>query len=123
MKAIVVRNSKIPKLLSIFINARAVTIFPFIFISDEGDEITINHEKIHIEQYRELWVLGFLFMYTVDYIRSLYLLRHVRKDLGTSEWTSAAYYNIRFEQEAHAHQQEFDYLQKRSKNSWTNYQI
>ena len=45
MKAIVVKNSKLPKLLSWFINARAITLFPFIFIKDDGDDRLINHES------------------------------------------------------------------------------
>ena len=47
MIPIIIRNSRIPRLASIFINVHAITLWPFIIIRDEGDEKTINHEKIH----------------------------------------------------------------------------
>ena len=59
MKPIVIKNSRIPKLLSWVINIRAITLFPFIIIKDEGDEKLINHESIHIKQQLELLVIGF----------------------------------------------------------------
>ena len=40
MKTIIVKNSRIPKLASIFIDVYAITIFPFIFLKDEGDKDT-----------------------------------------------------------------------------------
>ena len=63
MKPIIIQNSKIPKMLSIFISIYAITLFPFIISRDEMSEATIRHECIHIEQQRELWVVGFYFLY------------------------------------------------------------
>ena len=56
---IVLQNSKIPQWLSIFINIWAITIWPFVICRGEMDEVTLNHEKIHIKQQAEL--LDFIF--------------------------------------------------------------
>lgn len=61
MKPIVIQNSKIPHYLSIFINIYAITLYPFIISRGEMSETTINHEKIHLAQQRELWILPFIF--------------------------------------------------------------
>ena len=57
---VIVKNSKIPNLLSWVIDVYAITLWPFVFIRDDGNERTINHETIHIKQYNELFVVGFL---------------------------------------------------------------
>ena len=49
---IIVRNSKIPKMLSWFMDIAAITLFPFIFVKGEGDDKLIRHETIHIAKYR-----------------------------------------------------------------------
>jgi len=103
MKPIIIKNSKIPKLLSWVINIRAITLFPFIIIKDEGDEILINHESIHIQQQLELLVVGFYVWYFLDY-----LYKWIKHRDG-----SKAYYNIIFEEEAYANQEDLDYLSKR----------
>ena len=103
MKPIIIKNSKIPKLLSWFINIRAITLFPFIIIKDEGDETLIRHESIHIQQQLELLVVGFYLWYVIDFIIKYF------KTLDTS----LAYYNIIFEQEAYDNQHDEDYLSKR----------
>ena len=50
----IIKNSKIPKWASIVIDVYAITLWPFVFIRDHGDEVTINHEKIHLRQQVEL---------------------------------------------------------------------
>ena len=103
MKPIIIKNSRMPKLLSWVINVRAITLFPFIIIKDEGDEIIINHESIHIQQQKELLVVGFYIWYLLDY---LYLLIRYRD--GRS-----AYYGNIFEKEAYDNEGDPDYLSKR----------
>jgi len=113
MIPIIIRNSRIPRLASIFINVHAITLWPFIIIRDEGDEKTINHEKIHIRQQSELWVIGFYIMYLIDWIRGL-------KIYGDPV---AAYVWTRFEQEAYDNQGDLEYLTYREKFAWKNYEI
>ena len=50
MLPIIIRNSRIPRLASIFIDVHAITLWPFIIIRDEG---------------------GFYIMYLIDWIRGL----------------------------------------------------
>ena len=103
MKPIIIKNSRIPKLLSWAINIRAITLFPFIIIKDEGDEVILNHESIHIQQQLELLIVGFYIWYLLDY---LYLLIKYRDG-----WN--AYYGNIFEKEAYGNQGDPDYLSKR----------
>ena len=56
----IVRNSRIPKLLSFFIPIAAITIWPFIFIAPGQDsKNVVRHEQVHLAQCRELFVVGF----------------------------------------------------------------
>tara|TARA_Y100000034_G_scaffold40721_1_gene50166 strand:- start:174 stop:473 length:300 start_codon:yes stop_codon:yes gene_type:complete len=99
--------------MSIFINVYAITLWPFIFIRDEGNQRTITHEKIHIKQQIELWVLGFYIMYLIDWIKGL----RIYGDPG------AAYVFIRFEQEAYRNENDIEYPDNREKFAWRSYNI
>ena len=107
----IISNSKIPKLLSIVIDVYAITIWPFIFIRDEGDSITINHEKIHLRQQLEMLFLGFYLLYAVFWLWNMIKLKD----------SSRAYYAIPFEREAYDNQHNFSYLEKRKVFSWLKY--
>ena len=63
MKPILVVSPAFTKLMSIVIDVYAITIFPFIISKEKMSEITLNHETIHIEQQKELLVLGFYPLY------------------------------------------------------------
>ena len=110
---IIVKNSRVPKLLSWFINARAITLFPFIFIKDEGDKILIRHEEIHIAQYKETLIIGFLLIYVYDFIRGLVKYKNYRD----------AYRSIRFEREAYTQQADPHYLEFREPFAWQRYKV
>jgi hypothetical protein len=110
---IIIKNSKVPKLLSWFINARAITLFPFIFISDEGDEKLIRHESIHIAQYRELFVIGFLLIYLYDFIHGFIKYKNYND----------AYKSIRFEREAYTQEADPHYLEFREQFAWKRYRV
>ena len=111
MKPIVIQNSKIPVYLSIFINISAITLFPFIISRDEMSDVTIRHEKIHIEQQRELLVIFFYILYV------WYWLAGKVKRMNNDE----AYMNIPFEREAYEQMYDVNYLNTRQKHSWKNY--
>lgn len=81
----------------------AINLFGVIF-AREGHTITpptINHEKIHTVQMREL---GYIFFYILYFLEWLYRL---------CVDTKRAYRAISFEQEAYAHQRNYNYLQER----------
>ena len=53
---IVIVSKTLTKIFSIVISVYAITIFPFIILSEEVDDYTMNHELIHFEQQKELFV-------------------------------------------------------------------
>ena len=111
MKPIIIRNSKVPKLLSIFIDVYAITLFPFIFVEDDGNWVTVNHESIHIAQQAELFVLPFYILYVYQWLKNL------AKGMDYQD----AYMNIQFELEAYGNQFDNKYLDNRKKMAWKDY--
>jgi hypothetical protein len=108
---IVVTNSKIPKMLSWFISIRAITLWPWIIFRDDADEVTINHERIHIRQQAELLVIPFYVLYAGFWL--FYKLK--------GQTNSEAYMNIPFEKEAYANDEDRVYLLNRKWFSWKKY--
>lgn len=113
MKPIIVVSPRFTKLMSVVIDVYAITIFPFIISKEKMNETTLNHETIHIEQQKELLVLGFYPLYFF-----YYLLGYIRyKD------KQQAYYRIPFEQEAYENDQDLDYLKDRKAYSWRKFKV
>jgi len=86
---------------------RSITLFPFIFLKYEGDKLNnvlINHEKIHTRQQLELFILPFFIWYLLEYVSNF--IKYRDKNL--------AYRNISFEREAYFHENDMNYLNKRS---------
>ena len=113
MRLIIIQNSNIPKYLSIFINIYAITLYPFIICREEMDEVTLNHEKIHLAQQKELWIIGFYLLYVYYWLRGKW----------KGESSLIAYLNIPFEVEAYSNEVNQSYLQQRKKHSWRKYLI
>ncbi len=107
----IIKNSKVPKLMSIIIDVYAIALWPFVFIRDEGDEFTINHEKIHLAQQKELLLVGFYLLYGIFWLYNL---------IKTGNKNNA-YYMIPFEKEAYIRSHELDYLEKRENFAWIKY--
>tara|TARA_B100001094_G_C17706571_1_gene565241 strand:+ start:60 stop:398 length:339 start_codon:yes stop_codon:yes gene_type:complete len=110
---IIITSKFLTKMLSIVISVYAITLFPFIILSEEVDEYTMNHELIHFEQQKELFVVGFYALYAYDFFKGM--IKYKNKDL--------AYFLIRFEQEAYAHQNDLGYIVDREKHSWKEYEV
>jgi len=110
---IVIVSKTLTKIFSIVISVYAITIFPFIILSEEVDDYTMNHELIHFEQQKELFVVGFYALYAYDFFKGM--IKYKNKDL--------AYFLIRFEQEAYAHQNDLGYIVDREKHSWKEYEV
>ncbi len=109
----VITSKFITKLLSVVISVYAITLYPFIILSEEVDQHTMNHELIHFEQQKELFVIGFYLLYTYDFVKGI--IKYKNKD--------TAYFMIRFEQEAYANQNDLGYVVSRAKNSWKKYEV
>ena len=101
----IVKGNFFPKLFSWFMKVNAITLWPWIFIRDDLDdeETTINHEKIHLAQATELWVVPFYLLYGIFAIFKKYK-------------------KIPFEAEAFDHEEDFDYIEKTRKDfAWRKY--
>ena len=110
---IIITSKLLTKLFSIVISVYAITLFPFIILSEEVDEYTMNHELIHFEQQKELFVVGFYALYVYDFLKGI--IKYKNKDL--------AYFLIRFEQEAYNYQNDLGYIMDREKNAWKEYEV
>ena len=66
---------------------------------------TINHERIHTAQMKELLFIGFYLWYFTEWLVRLCMRGN-------------AYYNIGFEREAYRHMYEYDYLRHRRPYAW-----
>ena len=107
----VIINPRFCQLMSVFINVYAITLYPFIIARDRLSITTYNHEKIHLVQQRELWVVGFYLLYVWYWIKAR------TKGLNGSD----AYYAIPFEKEAYTHQSNFKYLHDRKSHAWRDF--
>lgn len=84
-----------------------LTIFPFIFVKKEVlriDKVLINHERIHLRQQIELFILPFFIWYMIEFF-----IRYTKY----KSWYDA-YINISFEREAYANEKDLVYLKTRS---------
>lgn len=116
MKPKVINNSKVPVVLSYFSPIRiwAITLWPFVFCRGEMEPVEANHESIHIEQYNDTFLVGFLALYALDYIHGYIKYRDGAK----------AYEQIRAEQEAYENETNPNYLSERKRRGWiTKYKV
>ena len=115
MKPIIIKESRIPELLSIVIKIGAITLWPFVFIRRgmKASDRLIRHESIHIHQYNELLVVGFFLVYVWDWLHGLIKYRD----------GSTAYMQIRMEQEAYENESDEDYLKNRKRYAWLKYKV
>lgn len=90
-----------------FGHARAITLFPFVFIrshNDRLDPLLVNHERIHLQQAIETLVIPFYLFYTVEFLIRFLQYRDFNR----------AYISISFEKEAYQNQGDLDYLTRRT---------
>ena len=106
----VVYNNILP-----FGNFIAITLCGIIFVKskyeNEFDDVSHNHEMIHVTQEKELGVIRFWQLYLGEWIKNLF----------TIGFNYQAYYYISFEQEAYKNEDNLDYLKTREKNEWRKY--
>ena len=91
-----------------------ITLYPFVFLKDKkqkGDDVFLNHERIHLQQQLELFIVFFYIWYVVEFlIRLLY----------SGNWDSA-YRNISFEREAYTNESNLTYIKKRPRWAFSNF--
>ncbi len=95
-------------------NYVGLSFWPFIFLKNDSlkeDIVLINHEKIHLEQQKELLIIPFYLLYIIEWIlRSIYYFDIYK-----------AYQNISFEREAYYNEKGLDYLKARKAFSFIKY--
>ena len=109
----IVVNKKAVKIFT-FGTARSVSIYPFIFLKfncDKTNTYLLNHERIHIQQQKECFVIPFFVIYFLNFVINFF--RYFSFD--------KAYRNICFEKEAFSNEERLDYLQNRKSLSFINY--
>jgi len=112
MRGIIIRNSRLPGLLSLFFPIAAITIGPFIFISKgKANALLINHERIHVKQGAGLLFIGFWILYLLFWVFALLKYRDPYK----------AYQRIPFEREAYRN--DFNLRYKPGFFSWVRYLV
>ncbi len=90
---------------------KGIALWPFAFIVPElkDDTDMVTHEKIHLAQQQELWIIPFYVLYVLFWVKGL-----VRREKN-------AYLSIPFEKEAYANEKDKDYLENRKSFSWVDY--
>lgn len=91
-----------------------MALFPFILLRDKrmkDNHILINHERIHLRQQAEMFVLPFYLWYVTEYFVRLAIYRTKKE----------AYYNISFEREAYSNDRNLNYLNQRGFWDFTKY--
>lgn len=91
-----------------------MTIFPFMFLKHKGlkcDKVLLNHEKIHLKQQLELFIIPFFVVYFFEFLVRFFQYRN---------W-HLAYRNISFEREAYSKEKDLDYLKTRLFWNFVNY--
>lgn len=113
MKGIIVVQDKILKFITGDF-ARAMALFPFILVKDKSyakDKYLMHHERIHLKQQVELFILPFYIWYGFEYL--------VRRVQFRSHYI--AYRHISFEREAYANEKNLNYLRERKFWSFLKY--
>ena len=91
-----------------------LTLFPFIFLKRKDlkhNAELINHEKIHLKQQQELFIIFFYVFYGLEW--SIKLIKYKNGFL--------AYKNLSFEREAYMNENNLYYLEKRKFWAFLNY--
>ena len=100
----IIRNNILP-----FKGFSAMNLFGILFVRKNArlSEKTLNHERIHTAQWKELWYVGFALWYIAEWL--------IRLPKGN------AYRNISFEREAYANDDNFTYLETRKRFAFMKY--
>ena len=92
----------------------AINLFGVVFARKECKPLpdrVVNHEDIHTAQMRELFYVFFYILYVAQWLMLLIKYQN----------TNQAYYNISFEREAYANEDNIEYLKNRKLWGWIEY--
>lgn len=104
---IVIRTRHFP-----FGNYTTINLFGILFTKNKKlSKRTINHERIHTKQMKEMLFIFFYLWYGIEYI--IIRLFHAKQN--------DAYYDVSFEEESHNNDDNQDYLLVRKHYAWWKY--
>ncbi|MBE7628455.1 hypothetical protein [Tenacibaculum piscium] len=86
-----------------------IALFPFIFLKTKDlkeNDVLINHEKIHLKQQVELFIIFFYLFYAIEWIFKYIKYKNAY----------LAYENLSFEREAYINEENLYYIE--SRKSW-----
>ena len=103
----IIYNNIIP-----FKGFKAMNLFGVLFVRNDiktpMNEIDINNEAIHSEQYKEMLWIPFLIWYGIEWFIKIFIYGDTHK----------AYRNISFEREAYQNEHDLEYLSNRKRYRW-----
>lgn len=104
----IIRNKYIP-----FQGFRAINLFGVLFVRGNAriDDITLNHEKIHTAQMKEMLYVFFYLWYVIEWFIRLFAFKGAK----------FAYRNISFEREAYQREGDLTYLSRRKMFAFVGY--
>lgn len=104
----IIRNKYIP-----FSGYKAMNLFGVLFVRGNAriDDITLNHEKIHTAQIKEMLYVFFYVWYVIEWLIRLFAFKGRKY----------AYRNISFEREAYSNDKNLTYLQTRERFAFIKY--
>ena len=89
----------------------AINLFGVLFAKGKCGSVTINHEKIHTAQMKELLYIPFYLLYVLEWLIRLIIYRS----------NFEAYRNISFEREAYSNERDLSYLSHRPRFAFLKY--
>ena len=104
----IIRNNFIP-----FSGYKAMNLFGVLFVRGNAriDDITLNHEKIHTAQMKEMLYVFFYLWYVIEWLIRLFAFKGAK----------FAYRNISFEREAYQREGDLTYLSRRKMFAFVGY--
>lgn len=91
-----------------------ITVFPFVILRHKflkKDKVLVNHEKIHLKQQLELFIILFYLWYVIEFLYRITIYKN---------WQDA-YKNISFEREAYYNEKNLSYLKQRRLYTFVKY--
>jgi len=91
-----------------------ITLFPFVFLKYrelKENVVLVNHEKIQLQQQKELLIVPFFIVYTIEFLVRLIQYKNWKK----------AYKSISFEREAYKNEADLKFLKTRRFWNFINY--
>jgi hypothetical protein len=99
------------------IGVRGIILWPFIFVITKSNKVLLNHEKIHLKQANELFVIPFYIMYLLQYLKQKRKYKHLTGSIRNY----FSYRTMPFEMECFQNQDNLYYLEKRERMAWKKY--